>query len=92
MSDKFQRPAVSPSPPQIEIQSAGRRYGKMTLAKLMTEEMKTEDAYNKSLEKEKALYDKYLAAMSERAVRMEQWLNAQREVEIWKRKMGISLG
>ena len=68
----------------------GRNFGKTTLHKLMSEEMKTEEAYQKALAKEQALYDKYLTAMTERAVRMEQWLNAQREVEIQKKRMGIT--
>jgi len=74
---------------RIEIVATARNFGKMSLNKLMTDEMKAEDAYRKSLEKEKALYDKYLKAMTERAVKMEEWLNAQREVEIQKKRMGI---
>lgn len=72
----------------VEYQ-AGLRFGKMSLGRLMTEEAKAEEAYNKSITKEKQCYDKYLTAMSERAVKMEHWLNAQRELELQKRKMGI---
>ena len=75
--------------PKVEM-LPGKRYGKMNLGRLMSEEMKTEESYQRSLEKEKAAYDRYLMAMSDRAVKMEQWLNAQREVEIMKKRMGMT--
>lgn len=79
---KFQK-AVAP------VAAPENRYGKKTLAQLMVEEMKTEEAYNKSVVREKECYDRYLKAMSERAVRMEHWLSAQRDAEICKKRMGI---